>query len=105
MPPRGHYRSWGHFEKRVDQRVLGELKSQTFVLDVRVQGSPPAGLPWLRMVDENTCEVDVAEGESLNHIFAQLSQMGVEVGSMKNKTNRLEELFLRLVGDNADAPE
>ena len=85
------------------KELLGELKSQTFVLDVRPQDHievPQEG--WLRVVDEHTVEVDVNEGESLNQVFARLSELGVEVGSMKNKTNRLEELFLRLVGNNTE---
>jgi ABC-2 type transport system ATP-binding protein len=39
----------------------------------------------------------VAKGQGLNEVFAQLSQQGLRVTSMRTKTNRLEELFIRLV--------
>jgi ABC-2 type transport system ATP-binding protein len=49
------------------------------------------------MTDDHTLEVDVSRGQNLNDIFARLTQSGVEVVSMRNKVNRLEELFMRLV--------
>ena len=47
----------------------------------------------------------MSKGQSLNDIFARLSSQGIEVASMRNKVNRLEELFIRLVdaGEKADA--
>jgi ABC-2 type transport system ATP-binding protein len=47
--------------------------------------------------DETTLEVEVSKGQNLNEIFAALSVAGAEVVSMRNKANRLEELFMRLV--------
>jgi ABC-2 type transport system ATP-binding protein len=49
--------------------------------------------------------VEVSKGQSLNDIFAQLSSQGVRVTSMRNKVNRLEELFMRLVDDSVRAAE
>ena len=48
-------------------------------------------------MDDHTIEVDVKKEQGLNDIFARLSQQGIEVVSMRNKVNRLEELFMRLV--------
>jgi ABC-2 type transport system ATP-binding protein len=48
-------------------------------------------------VDDHTIEVDVSKEHSLNDIFARLTAAGIEVVSMRNKVNRLEELFMRLV--------
>jgi ABC-2 type transport system ATP-binding protein len=81
------------------QTLLGQLHLETFVLNLR---QPLAGLPEipgypLRRLDEYTLEVDVAREQGLNALFPQLSAHGIEVSSLRNKTNRLEELFLRLV--------
>ena len=56
------------------------------------------------MTDDHTLEIEVTKEQSLNDIFARLSQQGIEVVSMRNKVNRLEELFMRLVEkrDGAD---
>jgi ABC-2 type transport system ATP-binding protein len=58
-----------------------------------------------RLSDDHTLEVEVSKGQSLNDIFTALSAQGIEVDSMRNKVNRLEELFIRLVdaGGRADA--
>ncbi len=81
------------------QALLGRLHRETFVLNLHqpLVGSPEIpGYP-LRRLDEYTLEVDVAREQGLNALFPQLSAQGIEVSSMRNKTNRLEELFLRLV--------
>jgi len=51
----------------------------------------------VRRIDEQTLEADIAKEQNLNELFAQLSRLGVEVLSMRNKVNRLEEIFMRLV--------
>ena len=48
-------------------------------------------------MDDHTLEADVSKEQSLNDLFARLSAAGIEVVSMRNKVNRLEELFMRLV--------
>jgi ABC-2 type transport system ATP-binding protein len=45
-------------------------------------------------------EIEVSKNQSLNEIFVALTGQGVEVLSMRNKTNRLEEMFVRLIGEN-----
>ena len=50
-----------------------------------------------RLTDDPTLEIEVSKEQSLNDIFARLTQQGVEVASMRNKVNRLEELFMHLV--------
>jgi ABC-2 type transport system ATP-binding protein len=79
--------------------VLRKLQTEVFVFNFR---SPVTALPQLpgfriTMPDSQTLEVEVTKGQSLNDIFARLSAQGIEVGSMRNKVNRLEELFIRLV--------
>jgi ABC-2 type transport system ATP-binding protein len=51
--------------------------------------------------DDHTLEIEMSKTQSLNDIFAQLSAQGIAVNSMRNKVNRLEELFIRLVDVSA----
>ena len=87
--------------------LLRRLHVQTFVLNVR---DPLAGAPRLEgydttLVDDHTLEIEVSNEETLNDIFARLSALGIEVLSMRNKVNRLEEIFMALVeGRGADEP-
>jgi ABC-2 type transport system ATP-binding protein len=80
-------------------RVLRKLQTEVFVLNLRepVSAAPRIQGYALHMQDDHTIEVEVSKEQSLNHLFTQLSAAGVEVLSMRNKTNRLEELFMRLV--------
>ena len=81
------------------QTLLGRLHLETFVLNLRQPLAGPPEIPGypLRWMDEYTLEVDVAKERGLNALFPQLSARGIEVSSLRNKANRLEELFLRLV--------
>jgi ABC-2 type transport system ATP-binding protein len=79
--------------------LLATLDVETFVLDV---AGVPAALPaldgvLLRPLDDHTIEAEMSRSHDLNSLFAALSTHGVTVTSMRNKSNRLEELFVRLV--------
>ena len=78
--------------------LLAKLTRETFVLDLATE--PAAlkleGVNW-RPLDGNSIEVDVEKAQGLNTIFAQLSAQDIKVLSMRNKANRLEELFVSLV--------
>lgn len=78
--------------------LLAKLNVETFVLDITTTQQPPTldGFDT-RLLDDHTLEVDVEKAEGLNPVFAQLSEQGIQVMSMRNKSNRLEELFVRLV--------
>src|SRR5262245_40496297 len=79
--------------------VIRKLSQETFVLNFRCPASVVPQLPGYasRLVDDHTLEIEVTREQGLNDIFAKLSQQGIEVVSMRNKVNRLEELFMRLV--------
>jgi len=82
--------------------LLSKLKSETFILDL----APRSALPQLegfqyRLVDTSTLEVEVMREQGLNGVFSQLSAQGVQVLSMRNKANRLEELFVGLTQGKA----
>jgi ABC-2 type transport system ATP-binding protein len=79
--------------------VLRKLQTETFVLNLRGPLRGTFSLPGYRVIapDETTLEVEVNKDQNLNEIFVALSAVGGEVVSMRNKANRLEELFMRLV--------
>lgn len=80
------------------KQLLAQLNTETFVLDLEEEHSRPeiAGVAH-RWKDNNTLEVDVDKNAGLNKVFEQLSAAGVKVLSMRNKANRLEELFVSMV--------
>jgi ABC-2 type transport system ATP-binding protein len=79
--------------------LLRRLHVATFVLNLRepLAVAPPLPGYVVALVDDHTLEVEVSKEEGLNDIFAQLSALGIEVLSMRNKVNRLEEIFMQLV--------
>ncbi|HKJ07701.1 MAG TPA: ABC transporter ATP-binding protein [Gammaproteobacteria bacterium] len=85
--------------------LLAALSMETFVLDLRQALTELPALPGhvVRLMDETTLEADVSREGSINRLFADLSAQGIEVLSMRNKTNRLEQLFMHLVQSNEDA--
>lgn len=81
------------------KELLTQLNSQTFVLDLTKSISQVPQLTNFacELTDPHTLEVAVNKNQSLNEVFSQLTNQGLEVASMRNKTNRLEELFINLV--------
>lgn len=79
--------------------LLSKLNLETFILDLRrdIDVAPPLNGMVCRLTDPHTLEVDVAKDHNLNDVFTQLTAAKVEVLSMRNKSNRLEELFVELV--------
>jgi ABC-2 type transport system ATP-binding protein len=92
-------------ERDTMANVLRKLQTEIFVFNLSESRNEPPSLPGFRttLPDDHTLEVEVSKGQSLNDIFAQLSAQGVQVNSMRNKVNRLEELFIRLVDVSARA--
>jgi ABC-2 type transport system ATP-binding protein len=78
--------------------LLSKLTRETFVLDLASDAGAVSleGINW-RALDGHSIEVDVEKAQGLNGIFAQLSAQDIKVLSMRNKANRLEELFVSLV--------
>jgi ABC-2 type transport system ATP-binding protein len=81
------------------KRLLAKLDVETFVLDTN---ELPLELPGvdgvvMRRADTHTLEAEMSRGHDLNSLFTVLSAHGIIVTSMRNKANRLEELFVRLV--------
>ncbi|HEY8009544.1 MAG TPA: ABC transporter ATP-binding protein [Rudaea sp.] len=86
------------------KNLLSKLDVETFVLDLRgVCGELPQ-LPDVKLtrIDDHTLEAEMSRAHDLNSLFATLSARGIMVTSMRNKANRLEELFVRLVDRTLD---
>ena len=84
------------------KRLLNKLQMETFVLDLRAPVTSCPDIPGyeLRRLDEITLEADISRDCSINQLFSALTAQGVEVLSMRNKTNRLEQLFMHMVDAN-----
>lgn len=79
--------------------LLRRLQAETFVLNLRESVAAVPVMPGytVSLVDEHTLEVEVSKEQSLNEVFARLTALDLHVLSMRNKVNRLEELFMKLV--------
>ena len=100
-----------HGEIRINtemKELLAQLSVETFVFDLDTPLTEQlalTGVTGVSQPDEQTLEVTLTEGESLNGVFDQLSEKGISVASMRNKANRLEELFMRLVDKNIQSAD
>lgn len=89
------------------KELLSQLNTETFILYLQspLNGShnlESASLsPFdIQVLDENTLEISIHEKMQFNQLFGLLTEMGINVNSMRNKTNRLEQLFMCLVDKN-----
>lgn len=90
----------GEIVQNTDMKaLLSTLDIETFVLDIRepVTKVPQVDGIEFKIRDEFTLEASLPKQKSLNALFSALDGVGVKVMSMRNKANRLEELFLRMV--------
>jgi ABC-2 type transport system ATP-binding protein len=94
----------GEIVENTDMKsLLAQLDSETFVFDLPPQ-SNVAMLSDItsRRIDDHTLEVDLNKTQSLNQVFEQLSAQGIKVLSMRNKSNRLEALFVGLINKSSN---
>ncbi|MBI1731391.1 MAG: ABC transporter ATP-binding protein [Gammaproteobacteria bacterium] len=91
-------------ERTSIKKLLATLPTETFVLDLDATLDTLPDLPHyaLRLRDPSTLEVEMTRGQDMNDLFVRLTQSNVRIRSMRNKSNRLEELFLRLVNRNPE---
>ena len=83
--------------------LLTSLDVESFVFDLAQPYPAPIALTNVvktKQPDPLTLEVTLKKGDSLNDVFAQLNAQNIQVASMRNKANRLEELFLGIVENN-----
>lgn len=84
--------------------LLEKLHVETFIFDLRepVRAKPELGGYRVEMIDDTTLEIEVSKEQDINDLFSLMSERGLYVLSMRNKVNRLEELFVKLV-ENGNA--
>ncbi|WP_323816277.1 ABC transporter ATP-binding protein [Cellvibrio sp. NN19] len=84
--------------------LLQQLNKEVFIFDVsgNLQALPVLSGHRVAQIDEHSFEVEVDKGQSLNAVFTQLTEQGFDIVSMRNKANRLEELFVSMVNANKD---
>jgi ABC-2 type transport system ATP-binding protein len=82
--------------------LINRMNVQTLILDIEKPLWEYPKLPGyhFRMLDETTVEIEIKRSQSINELFKLLSQQNIAISSMRNKTNRLEELFIHLVANN-----
>jgi ABC-2 type transport system ATP-binding protein len=84
--------------------VLRKLQREVFVLSIQDALDEAPQLNGFETTLRENCEIEVDKGpsHSLNDLFSQLDEHNIKVVSLRNKTNRLEELFMRLVEQKQD---
>ncbi len=95
----------GEIKEDTDMKsLLASLSVETFILDLKqsIDVLPAIHIPGihLKSVDDHTLELSLEKNHSLNDVFQLLSAQGLVISSMRNKSNRLEELFVGLVEKN-----
>ena len=85
------------------KQLLAKLHTETFVLNLSesITQLPASTEYQFTQVDDVTIEVTVNKEKNINDLFALLTSQGIEVISMRNKSNRLEEMFLQMVEQGA----
>lgn len=86
--------------------LLSKLQFETFIFDLEPSDKKPAITGYQsQLVDESTLTVEVERNQGVNDLFEQLSRQGIKVLSMRNKSNRLEELFLKVTEEKHQVEE
>ena len=88
------------------KKLIGELDSQVYILDTanEMNGKPEITIDdvLIHRIDSHSLEVKVPNGKLINEVFKELDKQGLEISSMRNKTNRLEQLFLSRLRNNGN---
>ena len=90
--------------EQTDMRsLLNRLNLETFILylDHEIEQLPDCGDYHVRLLDKSTIEVDKHKDHDLNGLYSRLSQCNIKVVSMRNKSNRLEQLFISMLNNNS----
>ncbi|EPW4777217.1 ABC transporter ATP-binding protein [Vibrio parahaemolyticus] len=89
-------------ENTTMKALLSKLSVETFILDIETDGEVPElnGVNRQSLID-GSLEIELDKSQGFNAVFAQLTEHGVKVLSMRNKANRLEELFVSIVREGS----
>lgn len=98
----------GEIVEHTDMKsLLQRMQVQSFIMDLAKPLYEPSDLAGIKCVkiDSHCIEIELPHGRTLNELFELLGHHGIEVSSMRNKSNRLEELFLNLThGQGSNEP-
>jgi ABC-2 type transport system ATP-binding protein len=94
-------------ERAAMRELLRRLQTELFLLNVSGDLAAVPDVPGygIAIVDDDTLEVAVPRETGLNRLFAALGDAGIHVLSLRNKQNRLEQLFLGLLGQRQEPPQ
>lgn len=83
------------------QTLLSKLKKETFVFDLKesLSSAPSLNGYDVKLIKENVVEIEKHNHQDLNDLVAILTEKGITVTSMRNKSNRLEEMFVNIIND------
>ncbi|WP_413628154.1 ABC transporter ATP-binding protein [Fructilactobacillus vespulae] len=82
--------------------LLSKLKYETFIFDLApTENEPVINGYKTKLVDNTRLEVEISREQGVNDLFTQLTEQGIKVLSLRNKSNRLEELFLKITEEEA----
>ena len=86
------------------RELLDRLSMESFILylDSGIDDLPACEGYDVRMLDNKTLEVDMHKGQRMNKLYDQLSACNLNVVSMRNKSNRLEQLFISMLNNNGN---
>jgi|SRR5690625_1488173 len=86
--------------------LLRQLSTHGFILDIKGDSElPPLPAKHVERLDDNTLEIEITAEQNLTEVFAVLANANIKVLSMKNTANRLEELFIRMLGKGSESKE
>jgi len=79
--------------------LLSRLHAETFLLNLQepLQTLPTIEGYKLMLIDRDTISVEISRDQTINHLFNQLDKNNIRVLSLRNKTNRLEEVFVNMM--------
>lgn len=82
--------------------LLQQLNTESFILDITPLQQVAPSVEGYKVIlqDDHTLVVEIEKDKGLNSLFSQLAEQGIDVTSMRNKSNRLEELFVSMVEKN-----
>jgi ABC-2 type transport system ATP-binding protein len=87
--------------------LLKKLHQEHFILDIRseLNEAPTLNGFTCKLLDPSTLEVSLESDQDLNDVFTELKSVNIKVKSMRNKSNRLEQLFISLLNKQGQIPE
>ena len=83
------------------KELLAKLDVQSFVIDLEhpIESAPELSHFTFKLQDPSTLFVAIDKQQTMNNLFTELNKLNISVKSMRNESNRLEELFMNVIKD------